>query len=154
MGLRLGFPLTTNASMGLRYTLRTDDVVVDDSYCIVGQEVVSPALCAQRGSNVTSLIGYTVRLDRRNDLLKPTRGYFIELNQDLAGLGGDVNYLKTEASGGCHICEVEIDPETGVTTVVNFTAVDDVGRVVNPMIVEGQVQGGVAQGIGQALLES
>ena len=54
---------------------------------------------------------------------------------------------------GCHICEVEIDPETGKTTVANFTAVDDVGRVVNPMIVEGQVQGGVAQGIGQALLE-
>ena len=56
--------------------------------------------------------------------------------------------------GGCHIAEVEIDPETGVTSVVNFTAVDDVGRVVNPMIVEGQVQGGVAQGIGQALLEN
>jgi carbon-monoxide dehydrogenase large subunit len=55
--------------------------------------------------------------------------------------------------GGCHVCEVEIDPETGVTSIVNFTAVDDVGRVVNPMIVEGQVQGGVAQGIGQALLE-
>ncbi len=56
--------------------------------------------------------------------------------------------------GGCHVCEVEIDPETGVVTVVNFVAVDDVGRVVNPMIVEGQVQGGVAQGIGQALLEN
>ncbi len=56
--------------------------------------------------------------------------------------------------GGCHVCEVEIDPETGVTKVVNFAAVDDVGRVINPMIVEGQVQGGVAQGIGQALLES
>jgi carbon-monoxide dehydrogenase large subunit len=56
--------------------------------------------------------------------------------------------------GGCHVCEVEIDPETGVTEVVNFVAVDDVGRVVNPMIVEGQVQGGVAQGIGQALLEA
>ena len=55
---------------------------------------------------------------------------------------------------GCHIAEVEIDPETGATEVVNFTAVDDVGRVINPMIVEGQVQGGVAQGIGQALLES
>ncbi len=55
--------------------------------------------------------------------------------------------------GGCHICEIEIDPETGVTSIVNFTAVDDVGRVINPMIVEGQVQGGVAQGIGQALLE-
>jgi carbon-monoxide dehydrogenase large subunit len=56
--------------------------------------------------------------------------------------------------GGCHIAEVEIDPDTGVTRVVSFTAVDDVGRVINPMIVEGQVQGGVAQGIGQALLEN
>jgi len=56
--------------------------------------------------------------------------------------------------GGCHIAEVEIDPDTGVTTLVNFTAVDDVGRVINPMIVEGQVQGGVAQGVGQALLET
>jgi aerobic carbon-monoxide dehydrogenase large subunit len=55
--------------------------------------------------------------------------------------------------GGCHICEVEIDPETGVTRLVNFTAVDDIGRVINPMIVEGQVHGGLAQGIGQALLE-
>jgi carbon-monoxide dehydrogenase large subunit len=54
---------------------------------------------------------------------------------------------------GCHVCEVEIDPETGVTEVVAFTAVDDVGRVINPMIVEGQVHGGLAQGIGQALLE-
>ena len=56
--------------------------------------------------------------------------------------------------GGCHIAEVEIEPETGVIHMCNFTAVDDVGRVVNPMIVEGQVQGGVAQGIGQALLEN
>ena len=55
--------------------------------------------------------------------------------------------------GGCHIAEVEIDPDTGAVSIVNFVAVDDVGRVVNPMIVEGQVQGGVAQGIGQALLE-
>lgn len=54
---------------------------------------------------------------------------------------------------GTHICEVEIDPDTGVTTIVNFTAVDDFGNVINPMIVEGQVQGGIAQGIGQALLE-
>jgi aerobic carbon-monoxide dehydrogenase large subunit len=56
--------------------------------------------------------------------------------------------------GGCHICEVEIDADTGVAQVVNFTAVDDIGRVINPMIVEGQVQGGVAQGIGQALYET
>ena len=54
---------------------------------------------------------------------------------------------------GCHICEVEIDKETGAARIVNFTAVDDFGTVINPMIVEGQVQGGIAQGIGQALLE-
>ncbi len=54
---------------------------------------------------------------------------------------------------GCHICEVEVDPETGVTDIVKFTAVDDFGVVINPMIVEGQVHGGIAQGIGQALLE-
>ena len=56
--------------------------------------------------------------------------------------------------GGCHICEVEIDPETGSVAVISFTAIDDIGRVINPMIVEGQVQGGVAQGIGQALMEN
>jgi carbon-monoxide dehydrogenase large subunit len=56
--------------------------------------------------------------------------------------------------GGCHICEVEIDPDVGTVQVVNFVAVDDVGRVINPMIVEGQIQGGVMQGIGQALLEN
>ncbi|MGH8118384.1 MAG: xanthine dehydrogenase family protein molybdopterin-binding subunit [Rhodanobacteraceae bacterium] len=54
---------------------------------------------------------------------------------------------------GTHICEVEVDPATGVVHVDRFTAVDDFGVIVNPMIVEGQVQGGVMQGIGQALLE-
>jgi aerobic carbon-monoxide dehydrogenase large subunit len=54
---------------------------------------------------------------------------------------------------GVHICEVEVDGETGHTDVVSYTAVDDFGTIINPMIVEGQVQGGVAQGIGQALTE-
>ena len=54
---------------------------------------------------------------------------------------------------GTHICEVEIDPETGVTEITKFTAVDDFGTIINPMIVEGQVHGGVAQGIGQAMFE-
>ena len=54
---------------------------------------------------------------------------------------------------GAHVCEVEVDPETGVVEVVQFVAVDDFGNIVNPMIVEGQVHGGLAQGIGQALLE-
>ncbi|TIU34739.1 MAG: xanthine dehydrogenase family protein molybdopterin-binding subunit [Mesorhizobium sp.] len=54
---------------------------------------------------------------------------------------------------GCYICEVEIDPETGLTEIVQFVAADDFGNIINPMIVEGQVHGGIAQGVGQALLE-
>jgi carbon-monoxide dehydrogenase large subunit len=54
---------------------------------------------------------------------------------------------------GCHIAEVEIDPETGKTDIVGWAAVDDFGVIINPMIVEGQVHGGIAQGVGQALLE-
>jgi len=55
---------------------------------------------------------------------------------------------------GCHIAEIEIDRDTGVVSVVKFTAADDFGRIINPMIVEGQVHGGLAQGIGQALYEN
>ena len=54
---------------------------------------------------------------------------------------------------GCYICEVEVDPDTGHTDIVQFVAADDFGKIINPMIVEGQVHGGLAQGIGQALLE-
>ena len=54
---------------------------------------------------------------------------------------------------GCHVCEVEIDPETGLVDVLNYVSVEDVGRVLNPLLVEGQIHGGVAQGIGQAIKE-
>jgi carbon-monoxide dehydrogenase large subunit len=54
---------------------------------------------------------------------------------------------------GCYIAEVEVDPETGKTEIVQFVAADDFGNIINPMIVEGQVHGGIAQGVGQALLE-
>jgi aerobic carbon-monoxide dehydrogenase large subunit len=54
---------------------------------------------------------------------------------------------------GCHLCEVEIDPETGAVTLARYAAVDDVGRVMNQLLCEGQIHGGVAQGVGQALME-
>jgi carbon-monoxide dehydrogenase large subunit len=54
---------------------------------------------------------------------------------------------------GCHVAEVEVDPDTGAATLVRYTAVDDYGRLINPLLTEGQVQGGVAQGIGQAMFE-
>ena len=61
--------------------------------------------------------------------------------------------LNFSFPAGAHICEVEVDPDTGVVEIVNYTAVDDFGTVINPMIVEGQIHGGVAHGVGQALLE-
>jgi carbon-monoxide dehydrogenase large subunit len=63
--------------------------------------------------------------------------------------GGERTYPN-----GCHISEVEIDPATGEVTLASYTAVDDVGHMINPMLVEGQLHGGVAMGVGQALLEN
>lgn len=70
----------------------------------------------------------------------------------------DVDHVFQEAPSafpnGCHVAEVEVDPETGTVEVVRYSAVNDFGTVINPMMVEGQVHGGVVQGIGQALMES
>ena len=62
--------------------------------------------------------------------------------------------LNFSFPGGTHICEVEIDPETGVVEIIKYSAVDDFGKLINPMIVEGQVHGGITHGVGQALLEA
>jgi aerobic carbon-monoxide dehydrogenase large subunit len=71
------------------------------------------------------------------------------------GLDGNGSYSGEPGNfpNGCHACEVEIDPETGRVLIVRYAAVDDLGRVINPMIAEGQVHGALAQGIGQALFE-
>jgi aerobic carbon-monoxide dehydrogenase large subunit len=67
---------------------------------------------------------------------------------------GDFDADELNFPNGCHICEIEIDPETGAIRVDRYVAVDDVGVVINPTIVHGQVQGGIAQGIGQVLAEN
>ena len=82
---------------------------------------------------------------------------------DVAGLPAEIapgldeaHYYKLETwsyPNGCHVVEVEVDPETGIVEVVNYTVVDDFGRVMNPLLVAGQVHGGIAQGLGQALWE-
>lgn len=71
---------------------------------------------------------------------------------DLAGLG-DFNPAVSTFPNGCHVCEVEIDPDTGRVSIERLVMVDDFGRVINPLLLAGQVHGGVAQGIGQALYE-
>jgi aerobic carbon-monoxide dehydrogenase large subunit len=72
------------------------------------------------------------------------------------GLNENAFYDPTNFTypAGSYVCEVEVDPETGKTTVASFVAVDDFGNIVNPMIVSGQVHGGIAQGLGQAMMES
>ncbi|MCW5749930.1 MAG: xanthine dehydrogenase family protein molybdopterin-binding subunit [Alphaproteobacteria bacterium] len=62
--------------------------------------------------------------------------------------------LNFSFPAGTHICEVEVDPDTGIVDIAKWVAVDDFGTVINPMVVEGQVHGGIAQGVGQALLET
>ena len=71
------------------------------------------------------------------------------------GLKGNSEYLAKLPNypNGCHISEVEIDPETGKIAVVKYTVVDDVGVVINPLLLDGQIHGGVAQGLGQILFE-
>ncbi|SHH83757.1 xanthine dehydrogenase family protein molybdopterin-binding subunit [Bradyrhizobium erythrophlei] len=72
------------------------------------------------------------------------------------GLDESARYEREDFNypNGCHVCEVEIDLATGVARIANYTVVDDFGRIINPLIVRGQVIGGVVQGIGQALLEN
>ncbi|CAN7371585.1 xanthine dehydrogenase family protein molybdopterin-binding subunit [Variovorax paradoxus] len=97
-----------------------------------------------------------------------TRGVFTvagtDLELDLFALAGKqpereifVDSTSTVAGptwpNGCHVCEIEIDPPTGEISVVAYSSVNDVGRVINPMIVRGQLEGGAVQGIGQALYE-
>ena len=88
--------------------------------------------------------------DRRIDFASVARA--AKSPEDLKGEG---EYVQKEATypAGAHICEVEIDPETGATEIVNYTIVDDFGATVNPLLLEGQVHGGAVQGIGQALFE-
>ncbi len=70
-------------------------------------------------------------------------------------LAGSAEFKPAAATypNGCHICEIEVDPDTGTSAIVRYTVVDDFGRVINPLLLAGQVHGGIAQGIGQALVE-
>jgi aerobic carbon-monoxide dehydrogenase large subunit len=79
-----------------------------------------------------------------------------DLPDDLRGpLAAESDETVTIASFpyGCHVCEVEVDPETGIVEIARYSAVDDVGRAVNPLIVHGQIHGGITHGIGQAISE-
>ncbi|MGY6533199.1 outer membrane protein assembly factor BamA [Glycocaulis sp.] len=92
--LRTGFPLTASVEAGLNYTLRNDEVRTFSG--------VSDAIRRAAGSRMTSLVGYSVAWNRIDDFRFPTRGFTMSMNQDVAGVGGDVRYVRTEARGAVY----------------------------------------------------
>jgi aerobic carbon-monoxide dehydrogenase large subunit len=100
---------------------------------------------AKSGGGSMTLAEVAAAMGARTDLPPELRG----------ALSGECDETVNDASFpyGCHVCEVEIEPESGSWRIVQHTAVDDVGRAVNPLIIHGQTHGGIAQGVGQALLE-
>jgi len=93
-----------------------------------------------------------VGTDRSVALIDVARSHRDRFGAPLAG-EGEFGTSAPTFPNGCHICEVEVDPESGHVDVVRYVVVDDFGRIVNPLLAAGQVHGGVAQGIGQALIE-
>lgn len=114
-GLRTSFPVSERTSLGLSYSLVLDDTqiqggLVDHDNDISTDPIdqcdianpVRPILCDQEGSFLTSLIGVTVNWDRRNDPIRATRGYDFQFSQNIAGIGGEVNYFQAELEGGVY----------------------------------------------------
>ena len=103
--------------------------------------------------------GYTIKgTDKKIALVEVAKtsyapaGFPNELGIGLEGSGG-WGITQPSFPNGCHVCEVEVDADTGKVTLESYSVVDDMGKVINPLLAHGQVQGGVVQGIGQALLE-
>lgn len=112
VGGRLLFPLSDLDQIGLRYNLRSDDLQLDiapagqapalgQTTCD-GTAFFQSSLCDQQGGQLTSSFGYTLTMNRANDYIEPTRGYELNFSQDIAGLGGDVNYLRNELRGAMY----------------------------------------------------
>ncbi|MGQ2989908.1 outer membrane protein assembly factor BamA, partial [Brevundimonas sp.] len=95
-GLRLSYPINGYTRLSTRYFIKDDEIIVPFGYCSSGGSG-SRALCEQVGASLNSSVGYTLAIDRRNDPIRATRGWVGTFRQDFAGIGGDVNYVKTEA---------------------------------------------------------
>jgi carbon-monoxide dehydrogenase large subunit len=142
-GMRLGSIVIWHASnrvidkakqvVGLLLQKSPDDVVfADGTFTVAGEPVMRLAEVAE---------AMATRADLPQDLRGP--------------LGAECDETVNEAGFpyGCHVCEVEIDPDLGLVEIIRHTTIDDVGKAVNPLIIHGQTHGGIAQGVGQALLE-
>ena len=93
-GVHVGFPINAYTYFNTRYQFQANGVKVDASLCAAGS--TQTILCNQRGNYLTSLVGYTFAMDRRNDPVNPTRGWRGDFRQDFAGVGAQVRYIRTE----------------------------------------------------------
>lgn len=114
--LRIGFPTTASSRLFLRYTVRSDKItapsvastdvfgnpVFDSNGNLVTTCTASLQICSQLGRRLTSLVGYTLVWDKRNDPISPTRGFNVSLDQEFAGLGGDVRYVRSSLTADAY----------------------------------------------------
>ena len=144
-----------SASVGGAAFLGAAQKIIEKGKLIAGHLLEASALDIEFADGRFAVSG----TDRSIDLVEVAKASFIP--QGIPhGLELGLNAQATVTPpgptfpNGCHVCEVEIDPETGVARIVRYAVVDDVGRVVNPLLLKGQIHGGVAQGAGQALCEA
>ncbi|MGA3307797.1 MAG: xanthine dehydrogenase family protein molybdopterin-binding subunit [Xanthobacteraceae bacterium] len=137
--------------------------IAADAVIARGKEMAGALMEAAPGDIEFKAGVYTViGTDKRMSITDVARAFFAPAGPVLKfglGLDGVGSYAGVPGGApnypnGCQVCEVEVDPETGAVHIDRFAAVDDLGMVINPMIVEGQIHGGIAQGVGQALFEN
>jgi len=144
-----------SASVGGAAFLCAAQKIIEKGKLIAGHLLEAAALDIEFAEGRFTVTG----TDRSVDLVEVAKASFIAQRMPRGmELGLDANAVVTPPGptfpNGFHVCEVEIDPDTGVATITRYAVVDDVGRVVNPLLLKGQIHGGIAQGAGQALLES
>jgi carbon-monoxide dehydrogenase large subunit len=147
---------------GSRSIMNSGAAIVEAADLVIekGKQIASHALEAAVADiefkNGAFVIAGTDRSISLLELADKLRAGALKLPQGAPG-SLDVSHVSNGVTfafpNGCHVCEVEVDPETGAVAVKRYTSVNDFGTVINPLLVEGQVHGGVVQGIGQALLE-
>jgi len=149
-----------NGTGGSRSITATGQAIVEASALVIekGKKAAAHALEASEGDIEFAGGRFTISgTDRSIGIMELAQRLREGKVPESAPSSLDVDHASKEIvstfPNGCHVAEVEIDPDTGVVQIVRYNAVNDFGTVVNPMIVAGQLHGGVAQGIGQALME-
>ena len=151
---------TGNGTGGSRSITATGQAIVESSALVIAKGKAAAAHLMEAAEADIEFSGgrFTIAgTDRSIDIMELARRMREGKMPEGVPSSLDVDHTSKEVPStfpnGCHVAEVEIDPDTGVVRIVGYTGVNDFGTVVNPMIVAGQLHGGVAQGIGQALME-